>query len=237
MSLGTPHLHLRTTASTNDRARGLATAGAPHGTLVTASMQTAGRGRQGRRWSAPTGALLMSVVLRQPGALLPLAAAVAVARACGDAARVKWPNDVLLDGRKVAGILAEGRPQEGWVVLGIGINVAVRPGDLPEDVRATATGLGLDPGDVPAVLARVLTELEAVLTLPREALLDAWSARDALRSQPVRWAGGTGIAEGVDTDGRLRVQTDAGPVALDAGEVHLRRRSPTVGGGAGAGAV
>ena len=137
----------------------------------------------------------------------------------------------------MAGILAEGRPQEGWVVLGIGINVAVRPGDLPEDVRATATGLGLDPGDVPAVLARVLTELEAVLALPREALLHAWSARDALRSQPVRWAGGTGIAEGVDADGRLRVQTDAGMVALDAGEVHLRRWSSAAGGGANAGAL
>lgn len=223
MSLGTPHLHLRKTASTNDRARVLAAAGAPHGTLVTASEQTVGRGRQGRRWSGPAGrALLMSVVLREPHPLLPLAAAVAVARACGDPARVKWPNDVQLDGRKVAGILAEGRPQEGWAVLGIGVNVAVRPTDLPDELHATATGLGLDPADVPVVLARVLAELGAALALPREALLDAWRARDALASQPIAWAGGTGIAAGVDAGGRLRVETEGGLVTLDAGEVHLR---------------
>ena len=113
--LGTPRLHLRATGSTNDRARELAAAGAPHGTLVTAAEQSAGRGRQGRRWSAPAGsALLASIVLREPPELLPLVAAVAVAdvvaaalaEQAGDAVAIKWPNDVLLDGRKVAGILA-----------------------------------------------------------------------------------------------------------------------------------
>ena len=77
----------------------------------------------------PGRALLMSLVLRDPPPLLPLAAAVAVAEVAGAAAAIKWPNDVLLDGRKVAGILAEGRPQEGWAVLGIGVNVALRIDD------------------------------------------------------------------------------------------------------------
>lgn len=223
MTLGTPRLHLRETSSTNDRARELATAGAPHGTLVTAETQSAGRGRHGRRWSAPPGrALLMSVVLREPYALLPLAAAVAVARACGPEAQVKWPNDVQLEGRKVSGILAESRPQEGWAVLGIGINVAVTPADLPEELRETATGLGLTPADVPAVLVRVLADLDVALALPPDALLDAWRARDALHGRPVRWDAGEGVASGVDEHGRLLVvRSDRSVVALDAGEVHL----------------
>lgn len=225
MTLGTPHLHLRETTSTNDRARGLASAGAPHGTLVTAGAQSAGRGRHGRRWSAPPGrALLMSVVLREPYALLPLAAAVAVARACGPEARVKWPNDVQLAGRKVSGILAEGRPQEGWSVLGIGINVAVRPEDLPCEMRRTATGLGLTRADVPAVLAKVLVELDAAVALPPAALLDAWRERDALVGRSVEWSEGEGLAAGVDGAGRLLVERADGSVAaLDAGEVHLTR--------------
>ena len=132
-ALGHPRLHLRRTDSTNERARHLAGAGAPHGTLVTAGEQTAGRGRQGRTWTAPAGrALLLSLVLRvDDPALIPLQAGVAVAATVGDAARIKWPNDVLVEGRKVAGILVEGRPQEGWAVLGIGMNVAVRPEDFP----------------------------------------------------------------------------------------------------------
>ncbi len=223
MTLGTPHLHLRDATSTNDRARELAAAGAPHGTLVTADAQSAGRGRQGRRWNAPPGrALLMSVVLREPHALLPLAAAVAVAVAVGPEARVKWPNDVQLAGRKVAGILAEGRPQEGWAVLGVGINVAVRDEDLPHELRRTAAGLGLTPGDVPAVLARVLAELDAALALPDPMLLGAWRERDALLGRPVGWSGDDGVAAGIDDRGRLLVRRADGSVAaLDAGEVHL----------------
>src|SRR2546421_12362510 len=101
-ALGRPRVHLRRTSSTNDRAGELASAGAPHGALVTASAQTAGRGRQGRTWSAPPGsALLMSLVLRDRHPLLPLAAAVAVADTVGDTARIKWPNDVQVGGRKV----------------------------------------------------------------------------------------------------------------------------------------
>jgi BirA family biotin operon repressor/biotin-[acetyl-CoA-carboxylase] ligase len=222
--LGTPRLHLRETTSTNDRARVLAAADAPHGTLVTAAAQTAGRGRQGRTWSAPPGrALLMSLVLRDPPRLLPLAAAVAVAEAAGPPAQIKWPNDILIDGRKVAGILAEGRPQEGWAVLGVGVNVAVRPDDLPPELRETATTLGLGPADVEPVLARLLAALDRVLALEQDRLLDAWRSRDALRGREIAWARGRGRAAGIDGAGRLVVDLeDGGRTALEAGEVHLR---------------
>ena len=221
--LGTPRLHLRETGSTNDRARELAAAGAPHGTLVTASAQSAGRGRQGRAWSAPPGAaLLLSLVLRDPPALLPLVAAVAVAETCGDEARIKWPNDVLIDGRKVAGILAEGRPQEGWAVLGIGLNVAVRLQDLPAELHDTAGTLGLPPSAVPARLAALLQALERALALDTATLLDRWRARDALLGSEGTWSGGSGVADGIDGHGRLVVSLPGGGrTALDAGEVHL----------------
>jgi BirA family biotin operon repressor/biotin-[acetyl-CoA-carboxylase] ligase len=227
-ALGTPRLHLRTTTSTSDRARALAEAGAPHGTLVTASEQSAGRGRQGRRWSAPPGdALLMSLVLRDAPALLPLAAAVAVAEACADdRVAIKWPNDVLLDGRKVAGILAEARPQEGWAILGIGVNVAVRPADLPEELHAIAGTLGLARRDVEPFLGRLLDALGAALHRDVGALLDAWRARDGLLGRPVAWGAGagTGVARGIDGEGRLIVELpEGGRTTLDAGEVHLVR--------------
>jgi BirA family biotin operon repressor/biotin-[acetyl-CoA-carboxylase] ligase len=231
-TLGTPHLHLRETTSTSDRARALAAAGAPHGTLVTAAAQTAGRGRQGRIWSAPPGrALLMSLVLRHPRRLLPLAAAVAVAEAAaatGADARIKWPNDVLIDGRKVAGVLAEARPQDGWAVLGIGVNVAVRPGELPPELRDTAATLGLEAVEVRTVLDRVLVELDHALALDTPVLLDAWRSRDALRGRPVEWASGRGVAAGIDGEGRLVVELDdGGRTALGAGEVHLSAPPPT----------
>ena len=230
-ALGSPHLHLRLTGSTNDRARELAGAGAPHGTLVTASEQSAGRGRQGRTWSAPAGhALLMSVVVRHPlPELLPLAAGLAVARACGERAAVKWPNDVLLADaageratRKLAGILTEGRPQEGWAVVGIGVNVAVRTGELPDELRGRAATLGLEPGDVAGVRDDVLRELERVLVATAGEVLEELRGRDALAGREVTWSGGRGVAAGIDGSGRLVVELEGGGrTALDAGEVHL----------------
>ena len=221
--LGAPRLHLRSTDSTNARARALAVAGAPHGTLVTAAEQTAGRGRQGRTWSAPPGrALLASLVLRDAPALLALASALAVADVVGDGAAIKWPNDVLLDARKVSGILAESHPQEGWVVLGIGINVAVRPCDLPPEVAARAGGLGLEPGDVEPMLRALLSALERRLGQAAATILADYRARDALLGHGVRWQRGHGVAAGIDDAGRLLVdRADGGRVALDAGEVHL----------------
>jgi BirA family transcriptional regulator, biotin operon repressor / biotin---[acetyl-CoA-carboxylase] ligase len=223
-ALGWPRLHLRRVDSTNARARELAVAGAPHGTLVTAAEQTAGRGRQGRGWSAPAGrGLLLSVLLRDWPRLLPLGAAVAVAETVGEDAAIKWPNDVLVRDHKVAGILAEGRPQEGWMVLGIGLNVAVRPNDLPPDVRDTAATMGLEPTEVEPTLARVLRNLERWLAAGEPEVLGAWRARDALAGRAVAWAGGAGTAVGVDEDGRLAVDLadGGGRTALDAGEVHL----------------
>jgi BirA family transcriptional regulator, biotin operon repressor / biotin---[acetyl-CoA-carboxylase] ligase len=220
---GRPRLHLRETGSTNDRARELAAAGAPHGTLVTAAAQSAGRGRQGRIWSAPAGhALLMSLVLRGAHPLLPLAAAVAVADAVGADAQIKWPNDVLVGGRKVAGILAEARPQEDWAVLGIGVNVAVRVEDLPPELHGRAATLGRDPADVEPFLATLLAALDRALSLPADRLLDAWRSRDALLGRPITWTAGRGTAAGIDGEGRLVVELpDGGRTALDAGEVHL----------------
>ncbi len=221
-ALGSPRLHLRRTDSTNERARELAGRGAVHGTLVTAAEQTAGRGRQGRTWSAPARrALLCSLVLRDPPRLLPLAAGVAVAQTCSADAQLKWPNDVLIDGRKVAGILVEGRPQERWAVLGIGLNVAVRPGDFPPELRERAGSLGLDPREVEPTLEQLLSVLERWLEAPEPEVLEAVRARDALRDRLVRWRDGEGRGAGVDDDGRLLVETDGGQIALDAGEVHL----------------
>ena len=229
MPLGTPRLHLREVDSTNVRAQRLATSGAPHGALVTAAGQTAGHGRQGRAWVTPAGrALACSLVLRDPPRLLPMLAALAVADVAdhhdraGRTAAIKWPNDVLLDGRKVAGILAEGRPQEGWVVLGIGVNVAVEEDAFPPALRTIATSLGRSPADVERVLALLLARLEHWLAAAPADAMDAYRARDALAGREIAWNDGHGTALGVADDGRLRVcAADGEEQLLDAGEVHL----------------
>jgi BirA family biotin operon repressor/biotin-[acetyl-CoA-carboxylase] ligase len=220
--IGRPRLHLRVTESTNARARELASAGAPHGTLVTATEQTAGRGRQGRSWAGPPGgALLLSLILREHDPLLPLRAGLAVADVADGHALVKWPNDVLVADRKVAGILVEGRPQDGWAVLGIGVNVAVDLADLPPALQATAATLGRTRADLEPFLAELLAALTARLREPAPATVTALRARDALRDRPVRWASGQGTAAGIDDRGRLLVATGTDLLALDSGEVHL----------------
>jgi BirA family biotin operon repressor/biotin-[acetyl-CoA-carboxylase] ligase len=223
VSLGRPRLHLREIGSTNARARELAAAGAPHGTIVTADLQTAGRGRQGRGWTTPAGqALAVSLVTRDPDPLLSLRAGLAVADLAGPDARVKWPNDVLLDGRKVAGVLVEGRPQAGWAVVGMGVNAALDLAALPDDLRDRAGTLGLRPPDLPQALAQLLEALEARLIEPPAATLAALRERDALAGRPVRWEGGSGTAAGIAADGALLVRLDDGrELDLAAGEVHL----------------
>ncbi|MEA2310274.1 MAG: BirA family transcriptional regulator [Solirubrobacteraceae bacterium] len=222
-TLGRPRLHYREIGSTNARARELALAGAPHGTLVSAGLQTAGRGRQGRTWTTPPDrALLLSLVIRSPDALLPLRAGLAVADLAGPGARVKWPNDVLLDGRKVAGILAEGRPQEDWAVLGMGINAALAPEDFPEELRDRAGTLGFARGELDVALARLLAALEVRLAEPGAATLGALRERDALLGAPVSWPGGRGTGAGITDGGELRVAVgDGRETVLAAGEVHL----------------
>ena len=215
--IGRPRVHHRLTDSTNERARELASRGAPHGTLVTADEQTAGRGRQGREWvAAPGSALLLSLVLRNPSASLPLAAAVAVCEALPIDAAIKWPNDIWVDRRKVAGILVEARPQERWAVVGIGVNVHGAP--AIEHVTSLDSAIGTEE-----LLQRLLLALDGWLSRPLPEVLAAWRSRDALLGQPVRWQNGSGKGVGIDEGGALLVDTDSGVVALDAGEVHLLR--------------
>jgi len=223
MTLGTPRIHRRSTGSTSVDARALALAGAPHGTLVTAGEQHDGRGRQGRRWHAPpAGALLCSLVLRDPPPLLAILAGVAVAELVGPDAMLKWPNDVLADGRKVGGILIEGRPQEAWAVLGIGVNVALRLDELPAELRERAGTLGLDADAIEPLLTRLLELLEHWLARPPADVLAAWRERDALLGVELSWRDGSGTGAGIDQHGRLLVTlADGSERALDAGEVHL----------------
>jgi len=233
-SFGRPRRHFRLTGSTNDEARALALAGAPSGTVVTAAEQDAGRGRHGRRWSAPAdSALLLSAILRpldDRQALLPLAVPLAVCEAIESLAAVecgvKWPNDVWIGERKVAGVLIEARPPE-WAVIGAGINLSIGPGEFPGDLRwpATSVGRGAGPDEAFRALAA---------SLPRWVAADAgdvvaaFAARDALRGREVSWEGagdegsGSGVAAGIDSRGDLLVQAaDGERVALGAGEVSL----------------
>jgi BirA family biotin operon repressor/biotin-[acetyl-CoA-carboxylase] ligase len=164
----------------------------------------------------------MSLVLREWPPLLPIVGAIAVADLAGADATIKWPNDVLLGGRKLAGVLGETRPQEGWAVLGIGINVAVRVHDLPAELHDRAATLGLEPAAIEPTLDALLRALEHRLAQPTAEAIDELRARDALRGRRVRWAQGEGVACGIDDDGRLLVRDAGGSTtALAAGEVHL----------------
>ena len=238
---GTPWRHYARTDSTNSRAREFAAAGAPGGTVVTAVEQTAGRGRQGRSWTAPPGkALLYSALLRpleERHLMLPLAVPLAVCEAAealrpGLACGVKWPNDVLVDGRKLAGVLIEARPRDGWAVIGVGLNLTVAPNEFPPELRDTATSIWPDASAVPFArhanirnsAAALSRRLGAWVNAGPEEVLAAWRQRDALRGQEVSWEGGSGVAEGVDERGFLLVRVaDGDRVALGAGEVHLTR--------------
>jgi BirA family biotin operon repressor/biotin-[acetyl-CoA-carboxylase] ligase len=235
---GAPHRHFARTDSTNTRARELAEAGAAHGTVVTAAEQTEGRGRQGRVWTAPAGkGLLYSAILRpldERHLLLPLAVPIAVCEAAESlrpevACQIKWPNDVWLEERKLAGILIEARPQDGWAVIGVGINLSVEPDEFPAELRWPAISLG-----VGREAARVALDSALDRWVEEDAgtILSEWRARDALRGREIAWHDGSGtaageersgVADGVDDRGNLLVVAGGGErVALGAGEVHLR---------------
>jgi len=231
MSFGTPHRHYRRIDSTNSRARELAEAGAPHGTVVTAGEQTAGRGRRGRVWTAPGGkALLYSGILRpldRRHLLLPLAVPLAVCAAAeqlrpGAKCEVKWPNDIWLDGHKLAGVLIEAKPQDGWAVIGVGLNLAIEADEFPDELRQPAISLG--GGVMPERARRALdAQLDRWVAADPDAVLAEWRSRDALRGREVSWDGGAGVADGIEDSGDLVVVAAGGDrVVLGAGEVHLR---------------
>lgn len=225
------------TGSTNDDARGLARAGAPHGTAVAARRQTAGRGRRGHAWDSPTGNLYLSVVLRPRVAasrLAGLAAACGVgalhglhAAGCGNEAQLKWPNDLLARGRKLGGILVE--VEGGAAVCGVGVNVA----DAPCDLGAIALAeLGPQPGLQElaealrsAILAAVDTWAASEGERPLDGILDCYLDLLAWRGEKVRvlsLAGDEitcGTLEGVDVWGRAVV--DGTPFASERASLRL----------------
>ncbi|MDE2006450.1 MAG: biotin--[acetyl-CoA-carboxylase] ligase [Rhodospirillales bacterium] len=228
--------------STSDEARRLLAEGAPEGTVVTAEEQIAGRGRQGHRWASPPGNLYLSVVLRPDLAPsrwpeLGFVAGLAVAEALAallppDAASsLKWPNDVLIGGAKVAGMLIE--READAAILGIGVNVAHHPADTPypaTDLRAAGAAVAVD-----TVRDQVLAALAACLMLWEDrgfaAVREAWLAR----AHPVGTALAARLGDdtrregrfaGLGPDGALLLDTDEGRIRIVAGEVVAPRTPP-----------
>jgi len=220
--------------STNDRARALAEGGTHRGALVLALEQTAGRGRRGAGWTSAMGeGVWMSLVLGDEDATpqLPIVIGVACAEVLEEHSTapvsVKWPNDLLLDGCKLGGVLVERGPR--WVAAGIGINVGAVPAiaELRSDQPALpATSLSEHASDVPPILIlagqvarRVLDRLDETHSAAKA--LDAFQSRDALRDTPVRTdEHGTGIARGIDEDGMLLLELDDGSrVTVRSGSV------------------
>ena len=231
-----PVLWSPSTGSTNDDAVAQARAGAAEGLVIGADFQTVGRGRRGRPWhSAPGDAVLCSVVLRPPVApadigVLPIVVAISVAEALGDDAGIVWPNDIVMDDRKVCGILCELAADEtgvAWAVVGMGINVRGVP--QLTDARwqpgaLGATGTSPPRTDVLVAALRALSRRysEWLVDGPSSALA-AFAERDLLRGCGVTVQAGdretSGTANGLDEQGRLRVITEAGEIVAGAGEV------------------
>ncbi len=219
---GCPTVRVVELESTNDLARALARAGVREGAVVVAERQTRGRGRMGRPWASPAGGLWCSLLLRpvrdDGWGLLSLAGALAAAEAIEEVAGlspgVRWPNDLLVAGRKVAGILIEAAA--GAAVVGIGINANVKADDLPAEVAARAGSLHRIAGRPVSVelLLRALLARWAVWYDAWSAadlrLIRAWSGRDLTRGERVRIAVAgaalEGTADGVDQDGALRLR-------------------------------
>jgi len=229
---GEPYLWSERRDSTQDALRGTEY---PEGAVAVAEHQTSGRGREGRRWEdAPGRSLLFSLLLRPPAESpveqLSLVAGLAVAEAVEesrDAAGIKWPNDVLLGGRKVAGVLLES--SEGVVVCGIGVNVSQAEDELPRDTSIPAGSLLGAFRRAPAraeLLVSLLEILEHRYDVWRRAgllpLLDELEARNVLRGTRVRIGSETGIAGRIAPDGRLTLHQDDGRTVLVAsGEVEV----------------
>lgn len=232
--------------STSSELMQRAEAGAPSGSVVVAGRQTAGRGRRGRVWLAPEGgslafSLLWRLAPTSPPPLgLSLAVGVAVARALegfgAAGVSLKWPNDVLLAGRKLAGILIELAPMRGRglaVIIGIGLNLRL-PADFPDGPELRAADLASILPGLPsreAILAALLRQLAEVLAAFEaggfQAVREDWMARHAHQGSPVRLLDEhqppqEGICRGADVDGALLLETSAGVQRILAGEVSLR---------------
>ena len=226
--IGEPRIHVHECESTQLL---LFESSLPEGAVATADHQTGGRGRLGRSWVEPAAtSVLCSVLLRPPGERPPaqlslvggLAAAETIEAVTGLGALIKWPNDVLVNGRKVAGVLAEKRGDA--VVLGIGINVNQEPAELPPDARVPAgslrslTGLTHDREEVlAALLGRLDALYEAWCSAGLDAVFGGLAARDFLRGRRVEVDGVAGLAGGIDREGRLLVDGRA----VESGEVRL----------------
>lgn len=226
-----------TTTSTNERAMQLASEGAEHGTVVMALEQTKGKGRLGRIWHSPAGQnLYISTVIRpsiapREASLLTLLCAVASARtlrqSTGAEVSIKWPNDLMIDGHKLGGILLEMRADQDsvhYLVAGIGINVNLSKRDLPAELRATATSLKMATGKpwrIAPLCAALLDEIAQMLgefqSSGRASVLEAWRGLNCTLGKPVRVLGPgggqvRGMAMDIDDEGRLIVATEAGGV-------------------------
>lgn len=226
-------------ASTNDTAKAIADTAA-HGTVILAVQQEAGRGRRGRSFFSPDGGIYMSVILRdhltaERVPLLTTAAALATARAIErfipETVSVKWVNDLLIHGKKICGILTEGAPAADgtctFAVIGIGINVSTM--EFPPEIGQIASSIRREctvSPDRAAVIAAVLEELEAVLSLDNAALLDGVRARSAVLGKTVTVLRGnetfTAVAVAIDDAGGLVIETANGRETLRSGEVSLR---------------
>lgn len=237
-------LHLRETASTNDDAKRLAAEGAAEGTLVWADAQTAGRGRRGRRWQSPAGNLYGSLILRPPVPIamagqIGFAAALAITDALiellplGAAVSCKWPNDVLIGGRKAAGLLLEtaARPDgaTAWLVVGLGINVASHPAavEFPATSLAAAGGTASVVHVLAAFCRHFLDRYVAWRDRGFAALRADWLARAAGLGQPIRVRLDDrtleGTFAGLDEEGALLLHSansgDRAPLRITAGDV------------------
>jgi BirA family biotin operon repressor/biotin-[acetyl-CoA-carboxylase] ligase len=229
--------------STNDDVKAAAAVREPEGLVIIADRQTRGRGRMRRPFFSPDGTGLYMSILLRPGlpaadsVLITAAAAVsaaeAIERASGREARIKWVNDIFIDGRKVCGILTEGSVgQDGllqYAALGIGVNVAPPPGGFPEEISAIAGAVYEEdvPPDARARLgAAILENLYAHRNLAARAFLSAYRQRSMVLGQPVMVSLGEerfpARAVSIDDDCRLIVETQRGLLPLCAGEISIR---------------
>jgi BirA family transcriptional regulator, biotin operon repressor / biotin---[acetyl-CoA-carboxylase] ligase len=248
VNIGKKIIRLGTVDSTNTYAMELAEKGADHGTVVIADNQTKGKGRMGRTWvSPPGGNIYMSVILRpsmqlRDGTLLTITAGVACCRAlrssAGLQAEIKWPNDLMVSGRKAGGILTEIKANADGIIfaiMGIGINVNASVDDFPPDIKGTATSIrnetaGERPTD--AIIEGVLNELDCWTDVLGEKgggpVLDEWRRLTTMLGRTVSATLGgetlTGIAEDVDDWGMLVLRLPSGiSRKINAGDLTILR--------------